>query len=352
MLRRLYQSVLPLQLRKRAWRVRHDLRRKATSLLIDLRCPVCAGKKVAPFNNPQVNELPFDFHICNDCDFIFVHPVPDLPSYYSEIDMPDYGTGIWNQAYLEAISKYAPDKGRLLEIGFGNASFLKLVHDEGWEAHGIDPNQHWVRHATEVVGLRNITCGMIEQTTYPAGFFDVVAAFNLIEHVGNPADVIKEFAGLTRPGGLVVLLCPNISGIYHVLMPEIFRDPPLNMTWIPPDHVGYFNKRNLKLLMETAGLTVIGDESHRTSSLWLQHETALGPGFTDAKLTDLLTDILTSRQQSSDQAMKLYRERIYNLLRERMTWTMILDFMKLEPALGAENAILFVARKPEGQNGT
>jgi hypothetical protein len=97
--------------------------------------------------------------------------------------------------------------------------------------------------------------------------------------------------------------------------------------------------------MERGGFEVIGDESHRTSDLWWQHEMAIGPKVTEAKLRQMLAEIKSSPSPAGDARVSVYRERILKLLRERMCWAMISDLMELEPALGAENAVLFVGRK-------
>jgi 2-polyprenyl-3-methyl-5-hydroxy-6-metoxy-1,4-benzoquinol methylase len=284
--------------------------------------------------------------LCKDCDFIFVRPTPDPSTYYAEAGMPDLGAGVWNRHYLESIEKHSAGTGKLLEIGFGDAGFLKMAHDKGWEVYGADLNKSQVRHATEALKLPNIACGTIEELGYSPEYFDVVAAFNFIEHVPDPRATLQSIWRIVRPGGLVILLCPNISGIYHLLIQDIFPDSdPLNLTWVPPDHVGYFNKRNLKLLIENAGFRVVGDESHRTSDLWRQHEMTIGPKVTEAKLRQLLAEINSSLSPAGEARVAVYRDRILKLLLERMCWAMVSDIMELEPALGAENAILFVGQK-------
>jgi hypothetical protein len=97
--------------------------------------------------------------------------------------------------------------------------------------------------------------------------------------------------------------------------------------------------------MEDVGFTVIGDESYRTSSLWQQHEMTIGPKVTEEKLRQVLSEIKSSPAPGGEARVALYRERIMNLLRERMSWLMISDIAEIESALGAENAILFVGRK-------
>jgi ubiquinone/menaquinone biosynthesis C-methylase UbiE len=41
-------------------------------------------------------------------------------------------------------------------------------------------------------------------------FFDFVATYETIEHMGDPGSFTKEISRVLKPGGLIVLTCPNI----------------------------------------------------------------------------------------------------------------------------------------------
>jgi 2-polyprenyl-3-methyl-5-hydroxy-6-metoxy-1,4-benzoquinol methylase len=305
---------------------------------------------VVRYKNPVVDYLPFGFYRCRDCNFIFVYPLPDIMSsaYYEAGTLPDFGEGeaVWNGHYLDSIGKYANAGGKLLEIAFGNASFLRLAHQRGWEVYGTELSVPRVEHARAVLKLPNISLGTIEEVGYPEKFFDVVAGFNFLEHVPDPRKTLEGIMRVLRPSGVLALMCPNISGIYHSLMPEILADnDPLKISWCPPEHISYFNKSNLRMLLEDVGLTVICDESHLMSSLWRQFEVSIGPKPTDEKLGRLVARIGASASPKGDAKVTEFRDEIKRLLAERMTWTMLSDLSKLEPMLGAEPGILMLGRK-------
>jgi 2-polyprenyl-3-methyl-5-hydroxy-6-metoxy-1,4-benzoquinol methylase len=346
----IYRNNLSIETKQKLARLRARAKRGVRGVIgsLSVRCHVCRSKNVLRFSNPATAHLAFPLFICRDCNFIFVHPVPDLSGVYSYSDVPEFGEGesLWNARFLESIEKYAQPKGSLLEIGFGDASFLKLAHERGWEVHGVDLSPLFVRHASETLGLPNIKEGTIEGAGFPDNSFDVIAAFNFIEHVPDPLETLKLLRRLLRPEGTLALLCPNLSGIYHLVAPEIFNgQEPLNISWVPPMHLSYFNKSNFKRLLESAGFAIVADESHLTSDLWLQHRVTLGPQVTDEKLEQLLAEIRDAKRSGGNGQVGRYRARISSLLRDRMMWTMISDLMKLEPALGAENAVLYLSRK-------
>lgn len=97
--------------------------------------------------------------------------------------------------------------GRLLDIGCGVGQVVATLTREGYEAHGVDvaaPNIERTRSFTERCLLydgRNLP--------YPDAHFDSVGALNVVEHVQDPEDFIREAVRVCRPGGRVVLSSPN-----------------------------------------------------------------------------------------------------------------------------------------------
>lgn len=339
-----------MAVRARLGRLRHRLRHPSDYRRAE-RCDICGEKHVDRFRGPERLFPTSRFYQCKHCKYIFVFPPPDTPStaYYEELIMPEFGAGegTWNGHYLNAINNYTGGKGKLLELGFGNASFLKLAHGDGWETHGADLSVPLFERARAELKLPNIGLGTIESLHYQDGFFDVVCGFNFLEHVPHPRKTLEDIYRLLRPGGSVAVMCPNLAGIFHLLMPELLGDnDPLKITWCPPDHISYFNKTNLGMLLESVGFTNIQDESYGMSSLWRQFEPQIGPDVTTGRLKDLAAKIRSSSAPKGDARVVEYREEIKKGIVERMTWAMLSELIELEPLLGAEVGILMLGTKP------
>lgn len=360
LLRTSYQKIFPPTVRARVWRLRQKLQnlpaesrdlQRHLSFRMSGRCTVCHGRNISAYSNQAIAQLPFRFHVCQDCGFIFVLAPTDLTKQYEAHAVADLGEGeeLWNRHYLDCINRYAKVPGKLLEIGFGTGSFLKLAHDNGWEVYGTDLSEPLVKHVREDLKLSNISCGTLQELAFPDESFDVVAGFNFLEHVPDAREILEEIKRILRPSGVLAIMCPNISGIYHTLMPEILADnDPLKISWVPPQHIGYFNKTNLRMLLESVGFGDLEDASYAMTTLWRQFEPDLGQQATDKKLETLMAEIKTSSLAKGDDRVAGYKQQIKRLIVERMTWTMLSDFMKLEPLLGAEVGVLFVGRKSGG----
>lgn len=96
---------------------------------------------------------------------------------------------------------------RVLEVGFGNGSFLGWARSRGCQVVGVETNPALVQTAREA-GY-DVHAALADVPTQPP--FDLAAAFDVAEHVGAehlPAFVDGLFARL-GPEGRVLLRFPN-----------------------------------------------------------------------------------------------------------------------------------------------
>ena len=52
-------------------------------------------------------------------------------------------------------------------------------------------------------------CGAGERLPFPEASFDFLLSHEVLEHVQNDADAIREMVRVLRPGGRLALFCPN-----------------------------------------------------------------------------------------------------------------------------------------------
>lgn len=118
---------------------------------------------------------------------------------------------------------------RFLEVGCAGGSWLVYFRLEfGYAVTGCDSSPAGCRLARA-----NLAAAGAEGTVIESDFFtlvgehDVVFSAGLVEHFVDPAPVFAKLASLTAPGGILVTLVPNLtglSGLYHRLWkPETFE---------------------------------------------------------------------------------------------------------------------------------
>ncbi len=106
-----------------------------------------------------------------------------------------------NRKRLQVILDHR-QQGRLLEIGSGTGEFLHLA-SRWFDVEGIDISSHAVDSVHPELSHR-IRVGNIEQTPLTPDTYHVIAAFNILEHLREPATVIHHARqALTHEGCLV-----------------------------------------------------------------------------------------------------------------------------------------------------
>jgi ubiquinone/menaquinone biosynthesis C-methylase UbiE len=113
-------------------------------------------------------------------------------------------------AYL-MVEEYAEPSDRLLEIGFGEGYGSEIVAPWVGEYVGVEVEPAAVTHAAEKYERLNTSFVHYDGTTLPFGdaSFDLVIAFQVIEHVPDPEGFLHEARRVTPPGACVLIVTPN-----------------------------------------------------------------------------------------------------------------------------------------------
>lgn len=101
-----------------------------------------------------------------------------------------------------------PQIGRALDIGCGSGStglFLKQFFNE---IYGADISSYLTNNAKELIKFSKIDLNF-ERLPYPDENFDLVTAFQVIEHLENPFLIMREAHRVLRPEGFLILSIPN-----------------------------------------------------------------------------------------------------------------------------------------------
>jgi len=109
------------------------------------------------------------------------------------------------------------DGGRLLDLGCGFGSFVLAARQEGVEAYGVDIAQFDLEFARKRMDKeldqqqpQKVYLERDAQNTkLPDRQFDVITAWNVLEHVPNYKKLIKEANRLLKEGGYFIGVAPN-----------------------------------------------------------------------------------------------------------------------------------------------
>jgi len=136
---------------------------------------------------------------------------------------------------------------RLLDVGCGTGFFIEAALDVGFDPAGIELSSVAIGLAEQSVRTR-ITHGDVNTllATDPRRF-DVVTAFDIIEHTFDPAAFLDDVGRLLAPGGLLALSTPDTG---HWLRPMMRSRWPMLQ---PHQHTFLFSKPAMRALLVDHG---------------------------------------------------------------------------------------------------
>jgi SAM-dependent methyltransferase len=122
---------------------------------------------------------------------------------------PSYIWRTGQQRRLEMILAAAGDrlKGRVLVDGCGVGMYLEHLAPYAAEVVGLDIELE--RAVESHQRAKNVVCAAGEYVPILASSFDLVLSHEVLEHVSDDRAVIAEIVRCLRPGGRLVVFCPN-----------------------------------------------------------------------------------------------------------------------------------------------
>jgi 2-polyprenyl-3-methyl-5-hydroxy-6-metoxy-1,4-benzoquinol methylase len=262
---------------------RHGLDRPQEQNLADLLetlspltspvCPAC-GRPNRPFAGKGAGPLPAlarfprrTYRRCPDCGVVFMERLDPPPIEYSRDYFFDFYKKQYGKTYIEdfpgliaagrerlkrirALLPGTSGGGRLLDIGCAYGPFLAAAKEAGFSSLGIDPAEDAVRYVRETLKLEACR-GFFPETAIPAlradHGFDAVCLWYVIEHFREPRQALAEARRLLRPGGVLAVSTPSLSGVSGRKNRRAFLEKS------PADHWTLWSPRSCGRILKKAG---------------------------------------------------------------------------------------------------
>jgi SAM-dependent methyltransferase len=128
------------------------------------------------------------------------------------------------QAFLRELLKFRTG-GRLLEVGCGFGSFLREARAY-FTCVGCDISEYALNQARQRLSAEvGLFCGAVGQLALPAPSFDVIVAFDVIEHIESLPQVFADMDRLLYHNGLFIFTIPVYDGPLGWLVRYLDQDP-------------------------------------------------------------------------------------------------------------------------------
>jgi 2-polyprenyl-3-methyl-5-hydroxy-6-metoxy-1,4-benzoquinol methylase len=233
---------------------------------VHVNCPACESAAARPL----YDKFGFSYVECEACRTMYTNPRPPaevLGWFYQGSENYAY----WNQYIFPAseavrrerimvprvdqvlalCEKFGIAPQSLLEVGAGFGSFCEELKSRNVfeRVAAIEPTPN-LAATCRAKGIETIELP-IEQVEFSAADrFDVVVSFEVVEHLFCPRDFVAHIGRVLRPGGLLILSCPNGQG-FDVQTLKAVSDT------VDHEHLNYFNPASLSGLLERTGYEVI-----------------------------------------------------------------------------------------------
>jgi SAM-dependent methyltransferase len=255
------------------------------------RCPACrsTSRRLAFSDVNRREGLPGTWHHqrCDDCRTVYLDPIPareHLEALYERgaVDpvcttppapAPDRaGNAGLARSVLRALSAIATgrphswpaepgDGRRILDFGCLGGDKLVEFHQRGWRVAGIDLNTAAIARARQLLPRGLFFARPLEELP-EAERFHVIRADNVVEHLIDPEQTLRELARHLVPGGRLFVYVPSGQS--------------LSLGWLkgksalawPPFHLQLFSAQGLRTVVERAGLQSVGVSTCTPFSWW------------------------------------------------------------------------------------
>ena len=185
----------------------------------DRACPICGHRGaltwIARDSNRRRSDRAFEYFRCSSCGTTYLGAIPpDLQHYYegeyhrlpaSAQEVADLAES--ERFKLDIIGRFAHE-GRVLEIGPSFGAFAYLALNAGFDVDVVEPDRGCREVLRRLARIR-VFEQIDELGEASAGTYDVVALWQVFEHLPDAGATLLRVREWLRPGGIAVIATPN-----------------------------------------------------------------------------------------------------------------------------------------------
>ena len=126
---------------------------------------------------------------------------------------------------------------------------LETALDRGWdEVRGVEPSAEAIAQADPRV-RELIVADIMRPGLLPDSSFDAVTLFQVLDHMPDPAALLRECRSILRPGGAILAFNHNVTAWSARLLRE--RSPIIDV-----EHTALFDRKTFPLIFKKCGFHV------------------------------------------------------------------------------------------------
>lgn len=236
-------------------------------------CPLCGSQETTFYSyctDFAVSKEQFLLLRCTSCGLVFTDNAPDeqrMASYdrlKHRLKLGDEPEGLTDRLYYRVRKTMLPHKARIVEkcsfrsegslLNYGAKTgwFSNYMEKKGWKVTSVE-NYHEERlFSLEMFHHRMIDVNDVDNLIPES--FDVITLWHVFEHNHNPHKLLDTFHSLLRPGGILLMACPNIRST------DAMHYGPYWAAYNVPRHRWHFDSMTITNLASAHGFTLMHHE--------------------------------------------------------------------------------------------
>lgn len=218
-------------------------------------CPICSSEIT-----PLLEKDGFPVAQCPRCEFLCVAPRPletVVVEHYStnyrgatETWYPKAFDRTWRGFWRSLVFLPYVTGRRVLDLGCGGGFMVQALGRFAREAVGVDISENSIAYAKRQFSKHRFYAEPLSRFRERGEKFDFVFSSEVLEHVLDPRDFMETIRACVKDGGFAYVSAPDAG---HEAVPADLAG------WTdicPPEHLQWFNIRNLAWLFAEYGFVV------------------------------------------------------------------------------------------------
>ena len=245
--------------------------------LEDVGCPTCGENVEKKLIHKYRN---ISFFCCQSCNINYATPrlvEKELLKLYEGDDWENYDNySTWNfhdwinsdspsfhlsRLNLELVENFLPKGSRILDVGCNIGLNIRLLNENGYPSKGVEVSSIGSKIANEIIGV-DVENLQLKDCNYHKKF-DGVMLMDVLEHLYQPLETLKEINSALKPPGYVFIHVPHHAGIstrWKKFLHKIHYKKSFKHFGFPA-HLYGFDKTSLEKILHAAGFEAIHFES-------------------------------------------------------------------------------------------
>ena len=155
--------------------------------------------------------------------------------------------------------------GRVVDVGPGLGTFLRLARDRGWHAEGVEMSAFASDYIRRTHRLDVFTGDLTQFAAQTEQLFDLITFWDSVEHVAEPLEVLEAARRLLSPTGYLVIATDNFDCLVANIGVALYRASggrvryPIERVFIDRNRT-YFTQQSLLALLARLGWRVVYSE--------------------------------------------------------------------------------------------